>query len=60
MGYGARSWEGQVDVRWRLRHRDVFNGGLGMRGCLHLELVVVLWVEGVCLSLSNFGCLCPM
>ena len=60
MGHDARSWEGHVDARWRLRHGVVFNGGLGLRGCFHLELVVVLWVVGVCLSFSNLWCLYPM
>ena len=62
MGHGARGWEGHVDARWRLRHRAVFNGGLGLCDCFQLELlVVVLWVVEVCLSFSNVWCfLCPV
>ena len=61
MGHDARDWVGHVDARWRLRHRAVFNGGLGMCDCFQMKLVVVLWVVGVWLSFSNMGCfLYPM
>ena len=56
MGHDARDWEGHVDARRRLRHRVVFNGGLGLCDCFQMELVVVLSVVGVCLSFSNVGC----
>ncbi len=55
MGHDARGWEGNVDARWRLRRRAVFNGGLGMCDCFELMLVFVMWVVEVCLSFSNVG-----
>ena len=52
--------QGHVEARCRLRRRAVFDRGMGLRGFFLLEWVVVLWVVGKCLSLSNIGCLCPM
>jgi hypothetical protein len=56
VGHDARGWEGYVDARWRLRHRAVFNGGLGLCDCFQMEPVVVLWVVEVGLSFPNVGC----
>jgi hypothetical protein len=69
VGHDAGGREGHVDARWRLRHRVVFNGGLGLRVCVQLGLVVVVWVVEVrvfrfllvgafCLlfGLSLYGC----
>ena len=56
MGHDAWGQEGHVDARWRLRHRAVFNGGLGLCVCVQLGLVVVVWVAEVCLSFSIVGC----
>ncbi len=56
VGHDAGGREGRVDARWRLRHRAVFNGGLGPCVCIQLGLVVVLWVVEVCLSFSIVGC----
>ena len=56
MGHDARGWEGHVNARWRLRHRAVFYGGLGLCVGLQLMLVVVLWVVEVCLLFSNVRC----
>jgi len=59
VGHDARGWEGHVDARWRLRHRAVFIGGLGLCDCFHLMLVLVMWVVEVCFSFSNVGSLYP-
>ena len=56
MGHDAGDREGHVDARWRLRHRAMFNGGLGMCLCVQLGLVDVEWVVEVFLLFSIFGC----
>ena len=55
MWHGAWGWEGHVDARWRLRHRAVLNGGLGLCVCIQLGLIVVLWAVEMCLSFSMVG-----
>jgi len=50
VGHDAGGREGHLDARWRLRHRAVFNGGLGLCVCVQLGLVFVLWAVEVCLS----------
>ena len=30
VGHYVRCWECHADARWRLRHRALFNGGLGL------------------------------
>jgi hypothetical protein len=57
VGHDARGWEGHGDARCRLRHRAVFNGGLGLCDWFRMVLVFVLWVVEVCLSFSDVGCL---
>ncbi len=54
MRHDARGWEGHVDARWRLRHRAVFNGGLGLCDCFHLMFFCDVGC-GECLSFSNVG-----
>ena len=56
MGHDDGDREGHVDARWRLRHRAVFNGGLGLCVCVQLGLAAVVWVMEVCLSFSIGGC----
>ena len=53
MGHDATGWEGHVDARWRLRHRAVFNGRLGLCDRFQLVLVFVMWVVEVCLLFSD-------
>jgi hypothetical protein len=53
VGHDARGWEDHA--RWRLRHRVVFNDGLGLCGRFQLVLVFVMWVVEVCLSFSDVG-----
>ena len=48
--------EGHVDARRRLRHRALFNGGLGLCVCVQLGLVFVLRVVRVCISFTFVGC----
>ncbi len=56
MGHDVGCREGHVDARWRLRHRAVFNGGLGLCVCVQLGLAVIMWVVEECLSFSIVGC----
>jgi len=56
VGHDAGGREGHVDARWRLCHRAVFNGGLGLCVRVQLEFLVVVWVVEVCLSFSIVGC----
>ncbi len=55
MGHYARSREGHVDARWRLRHRAVFNGWLWLFILVRVVLVVVMWVLWVYLSFFDVG-----
>jgi len=55
VGHDAGGWEGHVDARWRLRHRAVFNGGLGLCDSFLLMFVFVMWVVEDCLSFYNVG-----